>query len=160
MDKETLLQLSELTQEAVHHYKTLKELYIQKKTCLMAQDVEKLQDIDPVILQELNRIKGLTTEIQTLGNLGGEAQTLTEQAKETDSELAKKFEGYKEELTELSKEIGQLEKINHELLKQGMNITLKMINHIMGSNYTTTEEYDSKGKTKIVSDVSSIEKSI
>lgn len=160
MNKETLAQISELTQQTVNHYKLLKELYSKKKTSLMSQDIEQLQDIDPVIVQELSKIKELTNTIKTLGSEDGKLSSLIEQAKGIDTELARKFEDYKEELTELAKEINQLEKTNHELLKQGLNITLKMINHIMGSNYTNTEEYDSKGKTKMVSDMSSIEKSI
>lgn len=160
MNKEELTQIYETFKKEIQEYKELRDLYLQKKECIIAQDVDGLNDTDIQITQKVSKIKEINAKRQVPENEQRTLSSLIEIAKDVDTELYELLIAKKEEVEQLAKELATLEKTNYELLKQGMNLTLKMFNKMMGSNYTPTDEYNSKGKTKITTDVSSIETSI
>lgn len=160
MNKEELTQIYETFEKEIQEYKELRDLYLQKKECIIAQDVDKLNDTDTQIIQKVSKIKEINAKRQAPENEQRTLSSLIEIAKDVDTELYELLIAKKEEVEQLAQELAKLEKTNFELLKQGMNLTLKMFNKMMGSNYAPTDEYNNKGKTKITTDVSSIETSI
>lgn len=164
MDKTLLVEFNNIINDEIVSYNEIKVLYEKKKQILITHKVNELLNIDLEIKQKLKTIKQLSEKRKTMSyKLKDKDLNLTkliELSCKSAPELCENFVCKKEQIQKLAKDIKVLEETNHELVKQGLSISTKIINTITAGAPTIPNNYDSAGKSKKNLELSLIEENI
>ena len=162
MLQEQIKTLENVIDKEIDGYKNIEKLYVDKKEILVKGKSTELFDVDAKIVdtyKSINSYSEMRKNISKALNMPTFSLTdIINNIKEQDAQAAQNLEKKRDEVKELSHRIFELEKINMELKKHGMNDTKKTQKIILRGLKPITEEYNKNGKniTKDQLEMSSI----
>ena len=164
MDKTLLVEFNKIINDEIVNYSEMKMLYEEKKQILISHKINELLNIDLEIKQKLKSIKQLSDKRKFMSykvhDKDLNISKLIELSRKSAPELCEDFVCKKEQIQNLVKDLKVLEETNHELVKQGLVISSKLINTITAGAPTIPNNYDSAGRSKKNLELSLIEENI
>lgn len=146
-----ILELENLIDNEIEEYKSIEKLYIDKREILKSAKSEELLKIDSNILDVVQNIDKISSKRKTLAQkmdiMSSSMSEIIGFLKSNKSPAVTRFEEKKNELCELSKKISELEKINFDLAKHGLQFTKKTLEAIFKGAAVSTQEYNASGQS-------------
>ena len=149
MIEEALRKIDNLIKEELNEYNSLSGLYDEKKQVLIKSKTDNLIDIDNKIKEKVLSIKNIETKRKNIDNELGLSNACMsdyiELANKNSLNIEKNLLSKKSELIQMNFKIANKEKINTELIKQGMAVVSKLINIIV-NGAGISGQYNNSGK--------------
>ncbi len=153
-----LEELKKSIYEEIQLYKTLDELFEEKRKVIISNKAEDLLKVDEKILNVVDSIKSAVNHRQTLSKILADKNLsiseMIELAKTSAPTLVGEFEAAQNQIIELSNEIARKERIIKELLRHGMNLVNKTLN-LISNAVSMAGDYNRTGKN-VQSDIDRI----